>query len=318
MITFLRRAALALTALAPGALLAQSEAYAPLILRLPASTRALSMGNVGIASRDDDVLFYNPAQLVAARGTSLSVEQFSPSARAGALSSVSRLNTGGIAVGATIAEFESPGFVYPVSRGDMLGRGSNIGTSASLVLGIAQAAKGTRIGGSVKYVEERIANTRNNRGLLDLGLARDFFGYAVGLSVQNIGKSFAPTPLVHPSLGPADEPLPGSIYAPSTMPLRTTLGAGRAIPAGPLDVFATGAVSVLRDGFVTPAGGAEIGYSWLDGYSIILRGGARRPERGEGPMTAGAGFIMDRLSIDYALETLSGSRVGHRIGLRVR
>jgi hypothetical protein len=27
---------------------------------------------------------------------------------------------------------------------------------------------------------------------------------------------------------------------------------------------------------------------------------------------------MDRLSIDYALETLSRNRVGHRIGLRIR
>jgi hypothetical protein len=27
---------------------------------------------------------------------------------------------------------------------------------------------------------------------------------------------------------------------------------------------------------------------------------------------------MDRLSIDYALETLSGGRVGNRLGLRIR
>ena len=30
------------------------------------------MGNVAVAGRDDDVLFYNPAQLVAARGMSVS------------------------------------------------------------------------------------------------------------------------------------------------------------------------------------------------------------------------------------------------------
>jgi hypothetical protein len=314
MLNPLRRAFAGAVLLAPGMLAAQTKAYAPLVLRLPVSARALAMGDVAIAGRDDDVLFYNPAQLVAARGTSLSVEQFSPSARAGALSAVGRFNNGGIAVGATTAEFESPAQVYPVSRRDMLARGPNEGTSTSLVLGIAQAAKGTRIGGSVKYVEERIANTRNNGALLDLGVARDVFGTAIGLTVQNIGKSFETT---NPNgIGTGfGTPIPtGS----STMPLRTTIGAGRGTQAGPFDVFGTAAVSVLRDGFVTPAGGGEIGYSWLDGYNVIVRAGARRSERGEGPFTAGAGFGMDRLSIDYALETLSGNRVGHRIGLRIR
>ena len=84
------------------------------------------------------------------------------------------------------------------------------------------------------------------------------------------------------------------------------------------DFNATGAVSVLRDGFIVPAGGGEMSYSWLDGYTVILRAGGRRPERGEDPFTAGLGFTVDRLSIDYALETLSGSRVANRIGLRIR
>ena len=48
------------------------------------------------------------------------------------------------------------------------------------------------------------------------------------------------------------------------------------------------------------------------------RAGVRRPVPGEAPFTAGLGFTMDRLSIDYAVEALSGSRAGHRIGLRIR
>ena len=74
----------------------------------------------------------------------------------------------------------------------------------------------------------------------------------------------------------------------------------------------------MRGGWVAPAGGAELGYSWLDGYTIAVRAGARRPATGESPVTAGAGLSLDRLSIDYALETLRGSRFAHRIGLRVR
>jgi hypothetical protein len=300
----IRTLAVGAVALAPHGLAGQETAYPPLILQLPASTRALAMGNVGVAGRDDDVLFYDPAQLVVARGTSVSMEQFSSTARAGALSSVSRLNSGGIAVGATIAEFESAPLEYPVTRVNMLAPGSVDGTSASLVIGIGQVIKGTRVGGAAKYVEERIGNTRNGRAALDLGVERDVFGYAVGLAVQNIGRAFDSTV--------------ASGSGSRLLPLRATLGMARGSQAGPFDVAGTVALSIRRDHYVTPAGGGEIGYSWLDGYSIALRAGARRPEPGERPITAGAGFTMDRLSFDYALESLSGSRVAHRFGLRVR
>src|SRR6266571_347816 len=70
---------------------------APTVLRLPASARALGMGNVGVASRDDDVLFYNPAQVAIARGMSVSGERYSSSASGATLSSVTRFNNGGIA-----------------------------------------------------------------------------------------------------------------------------------------------------------------------------------------------------------------------------
>ncbi|MFI5227485.1 MAG: hypothetical protein ACHQWU_00365, partial [Gemmatimonadales bacterium] len=96
------------------------------------------------------------------------------------------------------------------------------------------------------------------------------------------------------------------------------LGAGRGWQTTSLDFLATAGVTGYGNGFLSPAGGLEMGYSWLDGYSIALRGGARRPERGEGPLTAGAGFTMDRLSIDYALDTSTRGRVAHRLGLRIR
>jgi hypothetical protein len=266
------------------------------------------MGNVAVAGRDDDVLFYNPAQLVAARGTSASAEQFSSTARTGAWSSVIRFNSGGVAIGGTIAEFDSPLAAYPVARADLVSGGPVLGSSGSFVLGFAQPVKSVRIGGAAKFVEERIGPTRSARGLFDVGLGRDFFGYAFGLAVQNIGESFAPTTP------------PGSefILRGSRMPLRTTFGAMRGWNTNTFDFTATAAVSTLRDGFVVPAGGAEMSYSWLDGYTVIFRAGGRRPEHGEGPITAGLGLTVDRLSIDYALETLSGSRVANRIGLRIR
>src|SRR5205823_1568470 len=99
--------------------------------------------------------FYNPAQLVVARGMSTSAERLSPTASTMTLSSVTRLSTGGIAVGATIARFESPSAIFPITREEMLNRGPATGTSANVVVGIAQVIKGVRVGTAIKYAEDR-------------------------------------------------------------------------------------------------------------------------------------------------------------------
>ena len=51
------------------------EPTGPLIMRLPASTRALALGNVyPAASPDPDAIFYNPALLQSANGFSLATQ----------------------------------------------------------------------------------------------------------------------------------------------------------------------------------------------------------------------------------------------------
>src|SRR5262245_62560653 len=110
------RAAVLSSLLLPSFAVAQDHAYPGLVLRLPSSARTLAMGNVGVVGRDDDVLFYNPAQLVTARGTSVSAERFSRFARSGTLSSVMRINNGGIRIGATAINFRSASPVFPIDR----------------------------------------------------------------------------------------------------------------------------------------------------------------------------------------------------------
>ena len=292
---------------------AQSDrSYPAVLLRLPASTRMLGLGDMGVVGRDDDVLFYNPAQLVVARGTSVSAESFSGSAHDAALSSVARFNSGGVAIGASYAEFSSAPGVYPVDRASFADGGSTPDMDAELVAGIGQVFFKTRIGLAAKYIAEEIGGSRSGRGALDVGAERDFFGFGVGLSAQNIGARFTPAP---PFAANAFE---RDVTATSDLPFRATLGAGRSWQTTALDFAATAGVTAYANGFLSPAGGVEMGYSWLDGYTVALRGGARRPERGESPLTAGLGFTMDRLSIDYALDPSTRGRLAHRIGLRVR
>ncbi len=159
--------------------------------------------------------------------------------------------------------------------------------SLEVSVGIAQAFKGSASAPRGSTRRQESAGSRFERGLVDLGVSKEMFGsYTVGVAVQNIGQ---------------DADL-GSNRA--ELPLQTTLGVSRGGPVGEFDLVGTAAVSWVRSDFVAPAAVVEVNYSWLSGYNIALRAGARRPLPGEEAFTAGAGFTMDRLSIDYALETL--------------
>ena len=268
----------------------------------PASARLLAMGDMGIASRDDDVLFYNPAQLVVARGMSVSGERESSTERSGALSTVTRFNGGGIAVGVTMAQFNYPNSLVCLLAGPGtcgLQPDSLPSSSFAAVAGLAQAFKGTRFGLNAKYAEEQSTFRRVSKGLIDVGASRDFFRYmTMAVAVQNIS--------ARDTSG-----LP-------SRPLRTTLGLAAAGPEGPLDLAGTAGVSIDPLRRIHAAGGMEVSWSWLDGYSIALRAGARDPLPTQRAFTAGAGYTVDRLTIDYALETLANGRIGHRFGLRIR
>jgi hypothetical protein len=313
------------------------QPYAPVVLLLPAGPRTLALGNTGIASRDDDVLFFNPAQLVIARGFSASYERYSSTAQGGTLSAVTRFNGGGIAVGMNTVSYELPDDVFPANRGSMLLDGPALGTSLDASIGLAQVFKGHRIGAAVKYVEDNVPNSRVSHVAVDLGVSRDFLRYfTLGVAVQNIGPSTPvpcsdePQSLTNCVIPPTRPGANVELFTPAHMPLRSTVGVAGSGPVGAFDMVATAAVSMFRTDFVSPSGGVELGYSWLDGYSVALRAGARRPFPGETPLTGGAGFSVDRLSIDYAIEALRpteffpngtsqvSTRVAHRIGLRIR
>jgi len=336
----LRRAAIAAVLSVPVTATAQAarygQPYAPVVLLLPSGARTLAMGNTGIVSRDDEALFFNPAQLVIARGFSASYERYSSTAQGGTLSAVTRFNNGGIAVGMNTVSYELPNDIFPANPGSMLLAGPALGTSLEASVGVAQVFRRHRIGAAVKYVEDNVPSARVSHLALDLGVSRDFLRYyTLGISVQNIGPSttipcsFNAQSVTHCVVPPGP---PGNVelFTHANMPLQSTIGVGTSRAVGDLDLLATAAVSMIRTDFVAPSGGVELGYSWLDGYSIALRGGARRPFPGETPFTVGAGFNVDRLSIDYALEGLRptefflngtsrvSTRAAHRIGLRIR
>ncbi|MEO5567294.1 MAG: hypothetical protein ABIR92_02305, partial [Gemmatimonadaceae bacterium] len=216
------------------------------------------------------------------------------------MSTVLRLGPAGIGFGVNYLEYQTPGLTYPITRDDILDPSLSHGTSVLGSVGFAQVYKGFRFGASAKYASDVVALDRFSSGYGDVGIGKDFGRYSTGLAVQHLGP-----PITRSSV---------EIKPPTT----ATLGIATSRAVGPLDVLATAAV-IASDAQVAGGFGAEVGWSWINGYSIAARGGLHRPrEVGIAGYTAGFGFTADRLSIDVAAELLSRDRVSYRAGIRIR
>jgi len=55
---------------------AQAAGFGPIVLQLPASTRATGFGNAYVGVREPEAVFYNPAQLGVRPGVSVSAERY--------------------------------------------------------------------------------------------------------------------------------------------------------------------------------------------------------------------------------------------------
>lgn len=283
---------------------AQTPTSLPMVLRLPASTRYLGLGNAAVAGRDDDVVFYNPAQIYVARGSSLSAERYWPGNTAGAFSTVLAMGTGGLGVGAQWVGYSTNALVLPIATSSLDSAGSLTANSAALTVGIGRVTKGLRVGLSHKIVGESAPLTRKTLGFADLGVEKDYRQFAIALALQNVS-TFG---VAHP-------------FEPSRVTLGTSseVSLANLMPVSPfLDAAVAAQVSVLNDGWVKPAGGVEFGVNWIQGYTITARIGARRPEPDERALTTGATLAADRFRIDYALETRAGGNYAHRVGVRIR
>lgn len=291
----------------------------PLRLPIGASTRGVAMGDVNTAGRDDDVIFYGPAQLAVARGTSASVERYSDRLVGGALSTVSRISSLGVGIGAQVIEGRNDAQCNVVSLGPsgafVFSPAPRNVTRMLAVLGGAGTFKRFRLGASAKYAGAQAGDERASRLMFDAGVSRDvsvlgdFIPLTVALAVQNIGTSAADTVQLN-------------------TPLRAALGLASGGPVGPLDLGVAAQLAVERNdtlnlfkhGRMIGGLGVELGYTWLDGYNIAVRLGERvAPTRTElSHFTFGAGLTLDRVTIDYAGEGRIGPGFAHRIGVRLR
>jgi hypothetical protein len=287
---------------------AQPRAEGPLVLRLPVSARILAMGNAGVASTDADVVLINPGMLGQARGTAASLQRYGRFATGGALATVTTAGVMTVAVGVQFLDYAASSTRYDEAvrfGATHLSDSGSVGASSSaFTLGIARTLFGWRVGGSVKYAEDRLGASHDGTVAFDVGVNKPMGPAALALVVQNLGAG--------PRLGGVRGPLPTRIGL--------GYGGGGFSLSEHFDLAAQMAVTVEGKGFVRPAGGAELAWVPIEGVQVALRQGFRLPrERDEPLVTAGAGLTVDRFSVDYALEPMRGGRpVSHRLGVRIR
>lgn len=302
-----RLAAVLLMAVAVPVAHAQSGHYAPMVAQLPIGAQALGMGGWNASARDVDAALGNPAYAGSMTSTSLSLARFADRVNGGAISNQSTIGVIGIAIGASYLDYgaSAPALQARGFSGDVLEERGPF-AAASLAGGIALSTtfKGFRLGVAGLYLEERVESTRASVAAASVGASKDVFTGRVrlGLAIQNIGRD-----LRAPS---------GAIE----LPTRVALGAtGPLLAIGSyVDLFLTGGIAIQRDGFLSGGGGGELSYVPIEGISLAMRAGARRPElRAQQPLTLGLGAAYDRLAIDYAWEQMDGGGA-HRVSLRLR
>jgi hypothetical protein len=290
---------------------AQAPETGPLALRVPASTRATALGNAWVAGRDADVIFYNPAQLIGVRPEfNFSLGKHGGAGTTASLASVYAAGPWSMTFGWGVQFLDfthNPFDPYPYPPDVLLTHGTVGGQSMLATVGGAIVVKGLRIGVAGKYTSDRVVTSgfltsaADPHALLaDIGVAHNLVGGVGALSVQNIGhEPSGETPAVK-------------------LPRQVLLGWSTTRPAGPLDLGIFSQVTI-RDGWTSPGGGLEAGYSWIEGYAVTVRVGARRPETtSESPVAIGAAFSADHLTVEYALQFFDGGRYANRISVRWR
>lgn len=299
---------LAGTTLAGVASVASAQADAgPMVLRVPASTRALSMANVAATSNDADALFYNPALLFNARGLAASMQRYGSFGTAGSLATVTTAGSMNIGVGVQVLDWSA----VPLSYRELTRLGATAlsdsggvpATSIAATLGIAKNIRGHRLGFSAKYVADRFGATDDGTVAFDVGVLGPSFGPGnLTFVVQNIGQGLR--------IGGAE----------GKLPMRAGAGWGGSRGFEMFDVGYQAQITVDRDGFTRPAGGVEASYVPIEGVAIVARTGLRLPRETDEPLaTGGFGITVDRISLDYAFEPIRGGRpVSHRVGIRIK
>ncbi|MFQ5537198.1 MAG: hypothetical protein ACE5GJ_07065 [Gemmatimonadota bacterium] len=278
---------------------------APLVLTLPASVRAMGLGNAYMMnSGHADGVFYHPALVAGAGGWGIQVQSFGGQATSMSASAAGEWLGGSAAIGLQVLQHGADGgetLALSAGAPGLFGSGVEPLSEAIASMAYAREIFGVRVGVTGKLLDERVGIARDRSALLDVGIAADAGPLVVGLSALNLGKDL--------SLG-------GETAA---VPTRIALGVGAyGQPVGPLDVGISLTTS-YEDGWLGAGGGLEVGYWPVLGRTFVGRVGLRRVrDDGGSPLTVGGAYWRDDLVLEWAMWP-RGGRIGsaaHRFAIR--
>ena len=296
-------AAIAACLISPGARAQASGSSVPL-LELPASTRALALGNAFVAAgKDEASIFYNPAQLATVEKLSagLSVQQWFLGQTVAAAAAAVHAFHGTAAIGLQVLDYGSSERAFDEGGGFGEPTGPEI-SAGDYVASIAYALSigGLRIGATGKYVNQRLVDESGGTGAVDFGAALDVKGVTLAASLQNVGGEI--------SLAGDRRSRPRLVRVGAAVPGRNV---------GPVNVLGTVELTHM-DGETKPFGGVEVEYQAPGGVTILGRVGALdRPTGADiSPVAFGGGVRALHFALDYAYEGSAVFGAMHRVGVR--
>jgi len=289
---------------------AQTRDRGPIVLELPASTRALGLGNsFALGFGDSDALFYQPGLLDRVQGLAASIQCYSSHATLASLSAGREWYGGGVGLGVQLLTYQAGSptgsgdvelLSLPENEGSLRAPGEESVSELVISAGYGRRVMGLRVGVVGKLLEQRYGALSATTAAADLGIAATPGPLTVGLAVQNLGPDL-------PSRG-TDLPLA----------TRFALGAStRSAPVGPLDLSLSSAVTYRLDGDVIPSLGLEVGYWPISGRTFVARLGYRHlpGESSSSPFNFGGAFFGDDLILEYAFQGFESGNPSHRFSI---
>jgi hypothetical protein len=301
--------ALALSVAAPCAAHAQAGT-APIVLRIPAGPRSMALGDAYVAGSGAEVLFYNPARIIAGAGSMVALGFYGSEAKMGTVGTTLAV-AGNFTAGFGVRYLEHGLFVpdAPPEPGDLAVSSNFTEPSLAATFGLAHTLPilGVQAGASVTYARESGFISTDNAFTFSVGVTQPVGSFTVAIAAQDFS---------------------GRYYIDLNgkrldIPERVSLGVtSQSIPVGDfIDITPIAQVSVNRDHQVRPAGGVNFAYTPVIGFEFAARVGARWVDStgalNPSPFSFGLGFTLDRLSLDYAFAP-DAAGAAHRIGIRAR
>ena len=282
---------------------AQTRSHGPILLELPGSTRAMSMGNTfPLVRMGADALFHNPALLQSASGIVGSAQRYGPGTTLISLAGVAEWMGGAWGLGVRQLTYgaaaETPSSLSADS-GSLFRNGAVGASEMVATLGYSRTLFGVRLGVAGKLIDQRLGGSHSATGAADLGAAYRLGPVYLAAAVSNLG----------PDMKLAGEEVP--------LPVTGAIGASTGFTeVGPLDL--SGTLQFVRNGegeFV-PSGGLEVAWWPIVGRTFIGRiGYGRVPTGSADPLTFGGGFYGDTFSLEYAYQGFGADDRTHRIAI---